>query len=113
MDDMSKLPLDYKEKLDKLIGSIDATEGGLQPNDFLDKIFARLPDLCSDFGLKLPNYISWENFVSELFLDLLNDLEYGCSPIIRGDENFVRKQDSRNPVRFQHILIQKHLKEHY
>lgn len=114
MDYMGKLPLDYKEKLDELISNIKNTEGVLKPNDFLDKIFAKLPDLCSDFGLKLPNYISWENFVSELFLDLLNDLEYGCSPIIRGDEKLCKEagfQESSsfptysNPKAFKRALL--------
>lgn len=91
MDDMCKLPLDYMKKLDELISNIKNTEGELKPNDFLDKIFAKLPDLCSDFGLKLPNYISWDNFVCELFLDLLNDLEYSCSPVIRGAEKLCKE----------------------
>lgn len=90
------LPVDYKEKLDRLIGYVKENKSELQPFQILEQIFDQLPNIYSIYNLKLPDFISWNNLKTELILNILLDLEYNCSPISAGDNALCMGGDSQS-----------------
>lgn len=90
------LPVDYKEKLDRLIGYMKENKSELQSFQILEQIFDQLPNIYSTYNLKLPDFISWTNLKTELILNILLDLEYNCSPIIAGDNDICMGGDPQS-----------------
>lgn len=98
------LPVDYKEKIDKLISNTIENTRELRPFQILEQILDQLSDIYGTYNLKLPNFISWNNLKTELILNRLLDLEYNCSPVIIGDDDLCRKscfQEKQNMTLYQ------------
>lgn len=98
MDDnyVCNLPVDYKEKIDKLIDDMVESKRELRPFQMLEQILDQMPNIYGTYNLKLPDFISWNNLKTELILNILLDLENNCSSAISGDNAICMVGDSQS-----------------